>query len=79
MERTTSLGGPEWDLMGEHTVEEVMSRRLLTIGPEEPVEEAARRMDQAEVHRLVVTGEHDRLLGIITTSDITRAVAQGRV
>ncbi|MGQ0702965.1 MAG: CBS domain-containing protein [Gemmatimonadales bacterium] len=79
VERTTTLGGPEWDLMGEHIVEEVMSRKLLTIGPQEPVEEAARRMDQADVHRLIVTGEGDRLLGIITTSDITRAVAQGRV
>lgn len=79
VERTSTLGGPEWDLMGEHTVEEAMSRKLLTIGPEEPVEEAARRMDQADVHRLIVVGENDRLLGIITTSDITRAVAQGRV
>lgn len=79
VERTSTIGGPEWDLMGEHTVQEVMTRRLETIGPDAPIEAAARRMESAEIHRLIVVDDRRRLLGIITTSDITRAVAEGTV
>ena len=78
VERTQATGSPEWDVLGEHTVGEAMTRRLWTIGPDRPVEEAAREMQASEVHRLLVMSE-GRLLGIVTTSDITRAVAQGRV
>lgn len=76
-ERFAAVRGPEWDLLGEHTVAEAMSRRLATIGAEDPVEEAARRMVAANIHRLLVL-DGDRLCGIITTTDITRAVAEGR-
>lgn len=76
-ERFAAVRGPEWDLLGEHTVAEAMSRRLATIGAEDPVEEAARRMVAANIHRLLVL-DGDRLCGIVTTTDITRAVAEGR-
>jgi CBS domain-containing protein len=39
--------------------------------PDQTVEAAARRMPQADIHLLVVEG--DRLEGIVTTSDVTRA------
>ncbi len=78
VERARSPDGPEWDVLGEHTVEEAMSRRLWTIEPEGSVQEAARRMQENEVHRLLVT-RGSRLSGLVTTADITRAVAEGRV
>jgi predicted transcriptional regulator len=78
VERARATGAPEWDVLGEHTVQEAMSRRLWSIGPDVPVREAARRMEEADVHRLLVTRE-GRLLGLVTTADITRAVAEGRV
>lgn len=77
-ERAASLRGPEWDLLSEHTVEEVMSRRLHTIPGDAPVEVAAQRMEKADIHRLLVV-DAGRLSGIVTTSDVSRAVAQGRV
>lgn len=77
VERAEALRGPEWDLLAEHTVEEAMTRRLSTIGPGQSVEVAARRMQAADIHRLLVM-EGDRLRGIVTTSDVTRAVAEGR-
>ncbi|HEV8599625.1 MAG TPA: CBS domain-containing protein [Gemmatimonadales bacterium] len=76
-ERADSLRGPEWDLLSEHTVEEVMSRKLQTIGSDQPVEAAAQRMQEADIHRLLVV-DHGRLSGIVTTSDVSRAVAEGR-
>ena len=77
VERTEAIRGPEWDLLAEHTVEEAMSRRLCTVAPDQTVEGAAHLMRQADIHRLLVM-EGDRLEGIITTSDVTRAVAEGK-
>lgn len=76
-ERFDTADSPEWDLLGEHTVEEAMSRRIVAVGHEESVAEAARKMEQAQVHRLLVM-DGGSLLGIITTSDVTRAVAESR-
>lgn len=75
VERTGAVRGPEWDLLAEHTVGEAMTRRLWTIGPDQAIEAAAQRMQEADIHRLLVmTG--GRLHGIITTSDVSRAVAE---
>lgn len=77
-ERFADERSPEWDLLGEHTVEEVMSRRLWTVTPGDRVDQAARRMTEAGVHRLLVV-ENGHPCGIVSTSDITRAVAEGLV
>ena len=59
-------------------VEEVMTRHPLTVGPETALREAALAMEYGEVHRLFV--EHDgALVGVISRSDVNRALAQGRV
>lgn len=75
-ERFENVEGPEWDFLSEHTVSEAMTRKLWTIGPDEPIATAARRMSEAQVHRLLVL-DQGRLAGIVTTSDVTRAVAKG--
>jgi CBS domain-containing protein len=77
-ERAASLRGPEWDMLSEHTVEEAMSRRLRTITSDQPIEVAAQLMQEADIHRLLVV-DHGHLSGIVTTSDVSRAVAEGRV
>lgn len=73
--RARAADSPEWDLLDEHTVGEAMTRRLWTIDPDRTIEEAAREMRDADVHRLLVMRE-GRLLGIVTTTDVTRAVAE---
>jgi CBS domain-containing protein len=63
----------------EHTaVRELMTPRPFTIAPDEDVREAARQMLYAEVHRLFVA-EGDQVIGVISTTDIVRAVATGRL
>jgi CBS-domain-containing membrane protein len=59
-------------------VQEIMTPRPYTIAPEAEIREAARQMLYAEVHRLFVA-EGDQVVGIISTTDIVRAVATGRV
>lgn len=77
-ERLSRVESPEWDLLGEHTVSEAMSRRVLRIGPHESVAAAARVMEKAGVHRLLVM-EGEALIGLVSTSDIMQAVAEGRL
>lgn len=59
-------------------VRDVMTPRPLTIAPDADVKEAAQQMLYADVHRLFVT-DSDRLIGVISTSDIMRAVAAGQL
>jgi CBS domain-containing protein len=59
-------------------VRDVMSVRPLMVSPDAEVKEAAQQMLYAEVHRLFVAAD-DRVVGVISTSDIARAVAQGLV
>lgn len=67
------------DSLWEDTpVRDLMTPRPYTIGPEEDVREAAREMLYTDVHRLFVA-EGDRLIGVISTTDIVRAVATGRL
>ena len=51
------------------TVDEIASQELVTIGPEQDVNEARRLMDEHELDRILVV-EDDRLVGIISEADI---------
>jgi len=66
--------GPEWNALDDHVVGEVMTRALLSLPPDADVSEAARRMVIGGVHRLLVM-DGDLLVGLVTASDIVRAVA----
>lgn len=63
------------DLDDRTRVSEVMSTPLETIGADEPLREAARRMSDDDISALVVTTGGGC---IITQSDIVGAVAAGR-
>ena len=69
---------PELDLLGEHTVSDAMSRRVCRISPDADVSEAADYMKRAGIHRMFVM-EGERLVGIVTTMDIARAVAEHKL
>lgn len=63
----------------EHTeIQEIMTRRPYTVSPTADVREAAQHMLYADVHRLFVT-EAGTVVGVISTTDIVRAVAQARL
>jgi CBS domain-containing protein len=65
-------------VLDETPVRDVMTPTPVTISPEADIREAARRILDADVHRLIVT-QGDRMLGIISTTDIIRAVATGQL
>ena len=51
------------------TVDDIASQELVTIGPDQDVNEARQLMDQYELDRILVV-EEDRLVGIISEADI---------
>jgi CBS domain-containing protein len=65
-------------LLESKMAQDIMTPHPLTIDPNADVREAAREMLYAEVHRLFVV-EHGRLVGVISTSDIVRGVATGKL
>jgi CBS domain-containing protein len=70
--------GSRQTLWENTAVQELMTPRPFTIAPGEDIREAARQMLYADVHRLFVA-EGDQVIGIISTTDIVRAVATGRL
>ncbi|TFG50938.1 MAG: CBS domain-containing protein [Gemmatimonadales bacterium] len=59
-------------------VQDIMSTGPQVIGPQATVKEAAQRMLYLEVHRLFVE-EEGRLLGVVSTTDLVRALAGTKV
>ncbi len=51
------------------TVDDIASHELVTVGPDQDVDEARGLMDQHELDRVLVV-EGDRLVGIISEADI---------
>ncbi|HYH78722.1 MAG TPA: CBS domain-containing protein [Longimicrobium sp.] len=76
--RFTLPAAYERDAWDEHTVDDVMSRGVIGIPPGATVREAADAMHRCGVHRLLVM-DGDRLDGVITATDVLRAVADGRL
>jgi CBS domain-containing protein len=65
-------------LLESTQVQEIMTRRPYTISQTAEVHEAAQQMLYADVHRLFVTNA-DTVVGVISTTDIVRAVAKGQL
>lgn len=62
-------------LLARLIVKEVMSRTLVTIGPEQDAAEAARLMVEHKIGALPVL-DGERLVGIVTETDFLRAFAK---
>lgn len=79
VERMAIPATAEWNFLEEHTVSEAMTHAPVhALTPETFVTVAADYMRNAKIHRvLVMTGR--TLLGVVTTTDITDAVADGKL
>lgn len=72
-------GGMDHGILDDHSVEEAMTRGpLTTIAPDAPANRAAEIMQQEQVHRLPVVDD-GKLVGIITTTDLVKAVADKKL
>ena len=64
-------------LLEETLVRDAMSSPALTIGPEAELKEAALAMEYGDMRRLFVESD-GKLIGVISRSDVSRALATGR-
>ncbi len=57
-------------------VEEVMTRKVITATPDEPVELAARKMERYNISALPVVDAKRRVLGMVTSEDLSKLLAR---
>jgi CBS domain-containing protein len=58
------------------TVEDLMTKDVLTVEPSDTIGEAAEKMHDANVGAVIVVEDMVRVVGIVTERDLMRAVAQ---
>jgi len=78
LERFAEIRGSEWDQLAEHTVGEAMTPSLCSVAPFVDIYTAAEYMVRAGVHRLIVLDD-GRVVGVLSSMDIVRAVAEQRL
>ena len=80
MEAEAEISDPEirGRFLDDALVSEVMTAPALTIGPDAELREAALAMEYGEVHRLFVE-DQGQLVGVVSRSDVSRALATGMV
>jgi len=59
-------------------VSEIASKQLVTIDPQQSVDEAMRMMAEHQVRRLPVCEEDGRLVGIVAQADVARFASEKR-
>jgi CBS domain-containing protein len=64
--------------MGSLRVRDAMTAEVVTVDADAPLRDAAARMAERRIHRLVVT-EQGRLAGVLGALDVVRLVAEGRL
>ena len=69
------------DVIGERLetirVEDVMKREIISVSMDESIQAAATLLVNNHIHRLPVVVDQCRLIGLVTSHDIVRLVAQG--
>lgn len=68
----------DWDLLDEYTVADVMTREVVSLEPSTSVKMAASYMMENGIHRVLVI-EAGVLHGIVSTTDLVRAIADGKL
>ncbi len=66
-----------WSSWPGLAVKHLMTSPALTVAATASLEEVATTMEERHVHRLVVVGGERTPIGIISTSDLVRAIAEG--
>jgi len=60
---------------GAKTVEEIMTKRVISVKPDTPVEEIAKLLAKKKIKRVPVIDEKGKLVGIVSRADIVKVFA----
>jgi len=78
LERFLESRALEADPLDRHTAAEIMTRDIVALPPDAEIHVAAERMLRERVHRVLVM-EDGRLEGVVSSTDVLRAVAERRI
>jgi len=73
------IGDQVGERMERLHVRDVMIQKLITVGPEQPVRTVAQTLIEHDIHRVLVSDGDGTMAGIITTGDLVRLIADGRI
>jgi predicted transcriptional regulator len=68
----------DWDVLDTYSVADAMTREVLSQPSDATIKKAAQYMLDAGIHRILVIDDGE-LQGIVTTTDIVRAVAESKL
>jgi CBS domain-containing protein len=60
-------------------IEDMMIRKWIGVRPDVSLRDVAKCMVEDRIHRLLVVEDEDRLLGIITSTDLVRLIAEEKL
>ena len=66
---------PEWDLLAQHPVADIMTRAICALPPDAIIQEAAAYMRRNGIHRVLVMKD-ERLVGLVTATDLMNTLAE---
>jgi CBS domain-containing protein len=62
---------------GSTVIDQIMTKQIVSIGPDASISDAAEKMDSHKVKRLPVINDDGKLIGIVTRGDIIGAMVRG--
>ncbi len=70
-----------WDITkavaeGKEKLADIIIKKVVTTTPDEPIEAASRKMAQHSISALPVINRNKKVLGIITSEDISKLVGR---
>jgi CBS domain-containing protein len=78
IDQFAAVAGPEWNVLEEHTVNDAMTRDVRSLSPGTSVLDAAALMTDERIHRVVIM-DGEEIVGIVSLTDIARAVAEHKL
>jgi len=78
LERFLAARSMEGDPLDRHTAEEIMTPDVVALPPDAEIHVAAERMLRERIHRVLVM-EGGRLVGVVSSTDVLRAVAERKI
>jgi len=60
----------------DSSIADIMSTNVITVRPEDDVEQARDLMEQHQIRRLLVIDEHGSLVGVVATADLALAIEE---
>ncbi|HVY61348.1 MAG TPA: CBS domain-containing protein [Planctomycetota bacterium] len=78
-ERARDVRRPTLIALPDRPVGEVMTKPAIEIAPEATIQQAAARILEHKIHRLYVVNQAKKLVGVLSTKDVMRAVFKARV